>query len=159
MTTSKIIQDFKNTTILKLVGSDELITSMGNGDVKVNDDAVYKYIFPYFHVPYTIEAAHSYICMKVNMTGVSNRNDLIGNFSIIIWVIVNQEIMKMEGVGGATRMDYISDMVEGILNGSEAFGTKRLKLQSNSENDLDSKHRCRVLTFTTSDISEDLGCG
>lgn len=157
-TSSDNIREFKKTTIAKLVESDELITAMGNKDVEENDEAIYKYIFPYFYIPYTIESAKSYICMKVNMTGASSKNDLFGHFSVIVWVISHQDIMRMDGVDGSTRVDYMSSIVEKLLNGSDAFGTQKLQLVTNTEDSLDMKHRCRVLTFKTMDISSPLGC-
>ena len=68
MTTSELITDYKNKLALKLVNTDGLVEAMGNDDIEEPDEAIYTYIFPYFHIPDTIEAAHSYICFKVNMT-------------------------------------------------------------------------------------------
>lgn len=158
MTSSANIIKCKNEAVAKLVASDEVIEAMGNDDIEENDEAMYKYIFPYLYIPYTIEESHSYICMKVIMTGRQSVNDLFGNYSVIIWVIVNQSLMQMDGVGGATRLDHLADMVETIFAGSEAFGTKRLQLVSNTEDDLDTRHRARKLTFTTTNISDMLEC-
>ena len=158
MTSSANIIKCKNEAIARLVESDEVIRAMGNDDVEENDEAVYKYIFPYLYIPFTIEGAHSFICMKVIMTGRHGSNDLFGNYQVIIWVIVNQKIMQMEGVGGATRLDYLADQVERLFAGSEAFGTKKLQLVTNTEDDLDTYHRARKLTFTTTNISDQLEC-
>mgnify|MGYP000897300394 FL=1 len=158
MTSSANIIKCKNEAVAKLVASDEVIKAMGNDDIEENDEAMYKYIFPYFYIPYTIEGSHSYICMKVIMTGRQSVNDLFGNYSVIIWVIVNQSLMQMDGVGGATRLDHLADIVETIFAGSEAFGTKRLQIIGNTEDDLDTRHRARKLTFTTTNISDMLEC-
>lgn len=159
MTNSQAIIDFKNATVAKLVGCSELIHAMGNDDIQTNDDAIYKYIFPYFYIPYTIEAAHSYICMRATMTGLNETNDMFGKFSLTVWVITNQDLMRISGVGGATRIDYMASLVENLLNGSDAFGTQMLRLVTNAEDSLDLKHRCRVLTFTTQDLSAPWECG
>lgn len=158
-TNSQAITDFKNATIAKLIGSDELMRAMGNDDIEANDEAVYRYIFPFFYIPYTIEEAHSYICMRVNMTGLNELNDSFGKFSLKIWVITHQDIMKISGVGGATRVDYMGNLIEGLLNGSDAFGTQRLRLVTNTEDSVDMRHRCRILTFTTQDFSAPWECG
>lgn len=158
MTSSANIIKCKNEAVAKLVASDEVIKAMGNDDIEENDEAIYKYIFPYFYIPYTIEGSHSYICVKVIMTGRQSVNDLFGNYSVIIWVIVNQSLMQMDGVGGATRLDHLADIVETIFAGSEAFGTKRLQIIGNTEDDLDTRHRARKLTFTTTNISDMLEC-
>ena len=158
MTSSANIIKCKNEAIARLVESDEVIRAMGNDDIEENDEAVYKYIYPYLYIPFTIEGAHSFICMKVIMTGRQGANDLFGNYQVIIWVIVNQKIMQMEGVGGATRLDYLADQVERLFAGSEAFGTKKLQLVTNTEDDLDTYHRARKLTFTTTNISDQLEC-
>lgn len=134
MTTSELITDYKNKLALKLVNTDGLVEAMGNDDIEEPDEAIYTYIFPYFHIPDTIEAAHSYICFKVNMTDRSNVNDWYENFTLTVWVIVNQALMKMKGHGGATRVDYLSGLVEKELHGSTIFGIKQLKITSNMEN-------------------------
>lgn len=90
MTTSELITDYKNKLALKLVNTEGLVDAMGNDDIEEPDEAIYTYIFPYFHIPDTIEAAHSYICFKVNMTDRSNVNDWYENFTLTVWVIVNQ---------------------------------------------------------------------
>lgn len=158
MTTSEAIQKFKRVAIEKIIANNELISSMANTDIVENNDAVYRYIFPYFYIPPIIESAHSYICMRSNMPQVNEKNDFFGDFYLIVWVIVHQDIMHMDGVGGATRMDYLSGLVESQLVGERSFGTKELQIISNEEIDLDLKHRARVLTFKTSDLRKKLEC-
>lgn len=126
MTTSELITDYKNKLALKLVNTDGLVEAMGNDDIEEPDEAIYTYIFPYFHIPDTIEAAHSYICFKVNMTDRSNVNDWYENFTLTVWVIVNQALMKMKGHGGATRVDYLSGLVEKELHGSTILESNSL---------------------------------
>ena len=159
MTTSEIITEYKNKLALKLVNTDGLVDAMGHDDIEEPDEAIYTYIFPYFHVPETIEAAHSYICFKVNMTDRSNVNDFMENFTLTVWVIVNQALMKMpSGYGGATRVDYLSSVVEKTLHGSEIFGVKQLKITSNIEDNMDLHHRVRIMTFKTQDLDDLAGC-
>lgn len=158
MTTSEAVQRFKKVAIEKLIASDVLIISMANEDIVENNEAIYKYIFPYFYIPDIIESAHSYICMRVTMPSVNEKNDFFGDFYLTVWVIVHQDIMRMEGVGGATRMDYLSGLVEQQLVGSRSFGTKELQIIKNEETDVDMKHRARVLTFVTSDLRKAVEC-
>lgn len=158
MTTSEAVQRFKKIAIEKLIASDNLIVSMANEDITENNEAVYKYIFPYFYIPDIIESAHSYICMRVTMPTVNEKNDFFGDFYLTVWVIVHQDIMRMEGVGGATRMDYLSGLVEQQLVGSRSFGTKELQIIKNEETDVDMRHRARVLTFITSDLRKNVEC-
>lgn len=158
MTTSEAVQRFKKVAVERLIASDALIESMANLDIEENNDAVYKYIFPFFYIPQIIESAHSYICMRATMPSVSEKNDFFGDFYLTVWVIVHQDIMKMEGVGGATRMDYLSGLVEQQLVGNRSFGTKALQIIKNEETDVDLKHRARVLTFMTSDLRQALEC-
>ena len=159
MTTSELITDYKNKLALKLVNTEGLVEAMGNDDIEEPDEAIYTYIFPYFHIPGTIEAAHSYICFKVNMTDRSNINDWYENFTLTVWVIVNQALMKMpSGYGGATRVDYLSGIVEKQLHGSTIFGIKQLKITSNVEDNMDLHHRVRIMTFKTQDLDDLVGC-
>ena len=58
MTTSELITDYKNKLALKLVNTEGLVEAMGNDDIEEPDEAIYTYIFPYFHIPDTIEAAN-----------------------------------------------------------------------------------------------------
>lgn len=158
MTTSEAIQHVKKVAVEKLISSDELIISMANTDIEDNNDAIYHYVFPYFYIPQIIESAHSYICMRATMPHVNQQNDFFGDFYLTIWVIVHQDIMYMEGVGGATRMDYLAGLVERQLIGDRSFGTRELQIISSEETDVDSKHRARILTFKTSDLRKNMEC-
>lgn len=92
------------------------------------------------------------------MLSTAGDTELLGEFRVRIWVIVHQDIMKMNGVGGATRMDYLAQLVDKMFNGSEAFGVGKLRLTSNLEDDLDMVHRCRELTFLTKDVNDGTVC-
>lgn len=119
MTTSELITDYKNKLALKLVNTEGLVEAMGNDDIEEPDEAIYTYIFPIFISLTRLKQRHSYICFKVNMTDRSNINDWYENFTLTVWVIVNQALMKMpSGYGGATRVDYLSGIVEKQLHGS-----------------------------------------
>lgn len=50
MTTSELITDYKNKLALKLVNTEGLVEAMGNDDIEEPDEAIYTYIFPYFHI-------------------------------------------------------------------------------------------------------------
>lgn len=158
MANSSAIIEYKNLIVKKLIGNKDFIAAMGNPDINESDEAVYKYIFPYFYIPGTIESAHSYICIKVDMLSTAGDTELLGEFRVRIWAIVHQDIMKMNGVGGATRMDYLAQLVDKMFNGSEAFGVGKLRLTSNLEDDLDMVHRCRELTFLTKDVNDGTVC-
>lgn len=93
------------------------------------------------------------------MTDRSNVNDWYENFTLTVWVIVNQALMKMKGHGGATRVDYLSGLVEKELHGSTIFGIKQLKITSNIEDNMDLYHRVRIMTFKTQDLDDLVGCG
>ena len=56
--------------------------------------------------------------------------------------------MKMpSGYSGATRVDYLSGIVEKQLHGSTIFGIKQ-----------DLHHRVRIMTFKTQDLDDLVGC-
>ena len=62
------------------------------------------------------------------------------------------------GYGGATRVDYLSGIVEKQLHGSTIFGIKQLKITSNVEDNMDLHHRVRIMTFKTQDLDDLVGC-
>lgn len=157
MTTNHTIATYKNKLALKLISIDGLVSAMGNLDIDEPDEALYTYIFPYFHVPETIESAHSYILFKIEMIGPSSENSYIDNYVLTVWVVVNQKLMKMD-FGGMTRAEYLSDLIEKELNFSEFFGTRQLKLVSNTEGNMDLQHRMRTMIFKTQDLNDELGC-
>lgn len=157
MTTNKTIATYKNKLALKMISVDGLVDAMGNDDIEEPDEALYTYIFPYFHVPETIESAHSYILFKIEMIGPSTVNSYIDNYVLTIWVVVNQKLMKMDG-SGMTRAEYLADLIEEELNFSDFFGTRQLKLVSNTEGNMDLQHRMRTLIFKTQDLNDQLGC-
>ena len=148
---------FKNKVMSTLISNDKFVPYMGNEDIGENDEAIYQYIFPYYHIPDTIQEAHSFVCMKVSSVP-SGRNELQDIFTLQLWIIVNQSLMKVSGVGGATRLDYLDSLAREMLDHKDGFGIKELRLVKDDETDMDEKHRARRLVFTTADLNKEL-CG
>ena len=152
------IKRYKRKLISTIINkSPELISLIDDNYVKdgecVNtDELIYKYIFPYYHIPETEFDANSYIIMKVN--GLGKYNDIYGTVEVYICVISHQSIMRVDN-GDGTRIDMMGELIEELFDGRDDFGFGELELRSNIEGDIDNKHRCRVLRFVVKDFNSD----
>lgn len=95
----------------------------------LEDDLLYKHIFPYLYVDETQIKQESYICVEVDVPRTMDFT--YKDMRIIIWCYCHKGKMKYrhEDYMG-TRVDILSDMVDRLLNSSNDFGLGRLKLQS-----------------------------
>lgn len=150
-----IIGKTKKQVIKDIVKDVYIMEAMGNELDGSFDEAIYKYIFPYYHVIGTIQEAHSYICMQMDMMERERWDDednpLLRRYALTLYIIVNQSIMQMPLTGGVDRLDYLSNLVVNKFDGRSDFGIGELKLVQNQENSLDQNHRLRILTFITKD--------
>ena len=152
-----VIGETKKKVIKDIVNDDEIMTTMGNDlNGRSNDEAIYQYIFPYFHIIKTIEEVHSYICMQMDMIQNDVRsvpNKLVSQYVLTIYVVVHQGLMKMSNSGGEDRLDYLANLICEKFDGRDDFGIGEFELMENQENSLDANHRLRVLTFLTKDTA------
>jgi len=155
-----IIGETKKKVITDIVNDPEIMNAMGNTLEGSYDEAIYKYIFPYYHVNNTIEEVHSYICMQMDMVDPNRTvtNPLMRQYVLTVYVVVHQGLMKISGTGGEDRLDYLADLVEKKFDKREDFGIGEFEIVENQENSLDANHRLRILTFLTKRISDDI-CG
>lgn len=143
------IGEFKLALIRKLIANEELVALLDpNGEAEYPDDLIYTNIFPYNRMPDTEQEVKAYITVMTNVVGLPRNNDITRQVAVVIRVYSHADLMKVSGES-MNRIDLLSAKIDAILNESQDFGIGYMKISSNTEHVLDSKHHFRELTFRT----------
>lgn len=153
MANSTFVSNTKN-KILSELQNDELFLNVLDTTEEEREDLVYKRIFPFLYIPYTIENVTSFVCVdcSINTTYTNSRYAFA---TIIVDVIVHQEHMQLDMAGiSKTRADYLCEIIDKKLNGRKDFGVGELVLLKNTPDSIASTgFRVRRLIFETKDLN------
>ena len=131
MAVADAISDWKNKAIELVISQDEIMELLDMDEVEA-DDPMYARIFPYNHIPQTIEETKVYITFTVNIPKITF-NNVRAYPRLTVRVIAHQERMKLNMAGvSATRIDYIAKLIVNLLTKND-FGYGKLKLATNYE--------------------------
>ena len=101
---------------LKLIWDNEGIMGLLNYseyDPEAPQDCMYKILFPYIKLDYTVQEVGTYIGLKIDCPSIC-QNELYKNFILTITVICNNNAMKTDM--GGTRTDLICKELIKMLN-------------------------------------------
>lgn len=131
MAVANAISDWKNKAIELVIGQDEIMELLDMDEAEA-DDPMYTRIFPYNHIPQTIEETKVYITFTVNIPKITF-NKIWAYPRLTVRVIAHQERMKLNMAGvSATRIDYIAKLIVDLLTKND-FGYGKLHLATNFE--------------------------
>lgn len=163
MERSEIIINVKNKIMSELSNDDEIIEALGLNDDESPDDLVWVRLFPHDFIPSTQSDVKSYINVEVD---IPERRVRYGETASDIWVhafimfrvLVHQEDMRLNLPGeSATRMDYLSMLIEKKFRNRQDFGIGKLRSFSNTAGSVNSTYRYRLLTFEVVDATDVCG--
>lgn len=147
--TLKDIGVYKNRLLTTIMSSEdvcELILGKGYDKTDVDEQLIYKHVFPYLYVDETQTEVKTYICMEVSVPRTMDFT--YKDMKVDIWCYCHKNIMKYSKKGFlGTRSDILSDMVDRLLNSSNNYGIGRLKLQSCVPLNISTNYYGRHLTY------------
>lgn len=147
------IGEYKQKVMRRLLEDAELVKLVDpNGIAEYPDDLLYTNLFPYGRIPDTEQETSVYITVVVNVPSIDKKNDLIRYVDFKIRIYSHADLMHVRG-SGSDRIDLIAAHVDEMLNESYDFGIGYLRLTSNTEHTLDSKHHFRELIFRTDTLN------
>jgi len=148
---SKEIPQFKR-KIMKYLISDKDLVWLVDSNAEYPDDLIYRNLFPYNRIPETEQEVMTYITVMVDIPTIYNKNDMLRNVTLRIRIYSHADIMQVKGRDG-DRIDEISARIDELLNESMDFGIGYVKLSSNTEHVLDSRHHYREMLFKTDSLN------
>lgn len=150
MAVANAISEWKNKAIELVLGQDEIMKLLEMDDNEA-DDPVYTRIFPYNHIPQTIEETKVYITFTVNVPRITF-NKIWAYPRLTVRVIAHQERMKLNMAGvSATRIDYIAKLIVDLLTKND-FGFGKLQLATNYEDLYNFIFHYRELVFVGEEL-------
>lgn len=155
--TLKDIGSYKSTILNKILESEDIGKLMLGKNLNmetIDDDLLYKYVFPFLYVDNTQTTQSSYICVEVNVPRTVNFT--FKDMKVVVWCYCHKGIMKYSHKGyRGTRCDILADMVDRLLNTSRDFGLGRLKLQSVDTFEPHKDYYGRVMVYSCTEFNVD----
>lgn len=150
MAVANAISEWKNKAIELVLGQDEIMELLEMDDNEA-DDPVYTRIFPYNHIPQTIEETKVYITFTVNVPRITF-NKIWAYPRLTVRVIAHQERMELNMAGvSATRIDYMAKLIVDLLTKND-FGFGKLQLATNYEDLYNFIFHYRELVFVGEEL-------
>lgn len=150
MAVADTISEWKNKAIALVLEQDEIIDLLEMNEEET-DDPMYTRIFPYNHIPQTIEETKVYITFTVNVPKITF-NKIWAYPRLTVRVIAHQERMKLDLAGvSATRIDYIAKLIVNLLT-KQDFGFGKLQLATNYEDLYNFVFHYRELVFVGEEL-------
>ncbi len=136
-----------------LINNEEIVRLINakEEDIETPDDLISTHIFNYIRIPESPEEAKTYIAFEIDVPDVYSINYLFKKLVITFYIISAESLMPTNQ--GATRIDLISAEIDKMLNGYDGIGLQPLELISNTSGGIGVKHRHRIMTFATKDLS------
>lgn len=140
---NKLIEELlTDKNILKLIDEDTPLPESKN--------LVYKCVFPYEYIPKTVEEAHTFICVDVDIL----KTDSVKPFylpAIYIWVFTHSSKLRLPE--GGIRTDALVSAIAQKINGSRNYGLGETELYSVKRFAPMTGFTGKVMTFYTKDFS------
>lgn len=162
MANSSIIRNAKNKIIKELIQSNEIILAIDSKNVgyKQTEKLIGKHIFDYGQNPLTLQEQGTFITVQVHIPEPYYRAKSANflNPRIEIWIVSHERHMKVDNIPKITsnRNDYISELIDTLLNGRDDFGVGTLKLLVNTEGAFQQKYLYRTMIFEGIDVNNSL---
>lgn len=154
---SSAIPEWKDKAISMVLEQDEIMELFEKSEEEL-ENIVYTNIFPFGYIPNTQSEVELYLTFEVSVPKMLFRQ-VWEHPHMTIKLICHQNKMRLNKAGiSATRLDYLSTLLDRLLNGSDGWGYGKLSLVSNTEYNLSPVYKVREMIFQGQDLNEDI-CG
>lgn len=152
---SSCISDWKNRILSELQNDEQFLDVLGTTEEE-REDLIYSRLFPHYYIPDTIDKVTTYVCVEIDIR-THTWSKLYSYPTITFTVLAHQDDMKLNIPGvSATRIDYLTELLDIKYNHALGFGVGKLELESNIAGNLNSKYRFRQMVFKGVDINDKL---
>lgn len=156
MANSSIIGKSKKKIIKEFINSPEIIQAIDSRkiDIKQSEKLIGTHIFDYNQNPYTLTDVDTFITVQVHIPDTYFRSKPFTKPQIEIWIISHERHMKVDNIPKVTqnRNDYISELIDNMLNGRMDFGIGELACIMNIEGAFQQDYAYRKMVFEATDF-------
>lgn len=154
MANSTSISSFKEKVVDAIAHDDALFYAFDAKDCEDGGDLINTHIFKYNRNPDTIKETITFMTVMVHSKS-RDRNGAFVTPTLEIWIYSHNDHMDMDvQITKDNRNDYISMLLDDMLNGSTRYGgVGQLRLASNTEGIYNEKFLYRRMIFETVDLN------
>ena len=143
--------DYKNQFMQDILTNTEIVKLLHDDYKEVDHPEEYMYtqVFPYAHLPDTVEHGFTFICCDVDISRTYNKT----YYQLELDVYIFTHKSKMRLPEGGVRVDRISAEIARLLDGSRMYGLGELNMSSSKRFAPMADYQGRILTFTCDDFN------
>ena len=160
MANSSIIGESKKKIIKEFIKNTEIIQAIDSHKINMNqsEKLIGTHIFDYNQNPFTLQDSDTFITVQVHIPDTYYRSKPFVKPQIEIWIISHERHMKVDNIPKITqnRNDYISELIDNMLNGRNDFGIGVINLIVNIEGAFQQDYAYRKMVFETTDINNSI---
>lgn len=136
--------NYKNRLMEDLLTNEEIVRLLDDKiDMKDAWKLAYDCVFPYEHIPDTVESARTFICFDVDVQKSVNKTFLLP--TVYIWVFSHRSKMHLKE--GGVQTDKLVSEIAKAINGSRFYGIGELDLYSVKRFAPAMDYQGKVMTF------------
>jgi len=158
MASSSIIGESKKKIVKEFIKNTEIIQAIDSRTLNPEQTEKYigTHIFDYNQNPYTLENVGTFITVQVHIPDTYFRSKPFIKPQIEIWIISHENHMKVDNVPkiAANRNDYLSELIDNMLNGRTDFGIGEMVLIVNMEGAFQQDYAYRKMVFEATDLNK-----
>ena len=146
---SKQISSIKSAIITAFMNDSNIVAVIDNPNITDPQDLEYENIFPTWRIDTTELEKRTVLAVRIS-AAASKKSYVVQRFLVDILIFTSQELQKVPRTSvarGCTRIDYLAQCVEDILNRSTEIGIGEAHLVSNEEDQIDARHPARMMRF------------
>jgi len=155
--------EFKFALMNDIINNKKIVDAFESDDPKFVEgepsSLIFTHVFPFLRIPDTTTVAKTYVLMAVNYDNVDHYSRKLNtctytDVTIILWAMAHHTMMEFTTPSGrpATRIDYISQELRRMFDGTTKFGFNKLRLIQRHEIVMEEgKHHYVELIFKTND--------
>lgn len=159
MANSSFIGKAKNKIIKEFIKNKAIIDAIDYKELKKPQDLIGKRIFDYHQNLNTINDVMTFLTVQIHLPQSYNfESKILIQPQVEIWIISHVSHMIVDNIPkvAENRNDYISKLIDILLNGRSDFGIGKLALISNIEGSYQADYVYRKLVFQGLDFNDSL---
>lgn len=156
MANSSSVIEFKKKVINELIENDDVVAAISAVEIDYPEDLLYTHIFDYTKAAKTLSEVGTYILVEVNIPRILDKNGVWVEPRLDIFIVTHDQRMQYKIPNGSrcNRNDYLSELIDSLLNERSDFGFGQLQLRSNTATVINEIYNCRQLSFASKDLND-----
>lgn len=145
------LYDYKNRMMRDILSDEEIVNLITDDPYyRSNPEKLaYRQVFPYEHIPDTLEEAYNYVCFDVDVHKDFDKQ--LFSPVINVWIYCHKSLLRLPE--GGVRFDVLASKITKAVIGSRWYGLTKIELDAVRRFALTTDYQGKEIIFTTNEIA------